>query len=63
MQLGGPNQLENLWPLNSTVNQNSGRTIKDLVIAKPDGTTIKMPDLKKEAQKREVWLVIVQTEG
>jgi hypothetical protein len=62
MQLGGINDYPNLWPLNSRVNQQAGSRISRMKLSKPDGKTISMPDLKTEASKRDVWLVIAQTE-
>ena len=63
IQLGGINDFGNMWPLESRMNQQAGSRISKQEIPKPDGTTIKMSDLKTEASKRDVWLVIVQTEG
>lgn len=65
MQLGGPNSLDNLWPLNASINRGSGSAISRMIFPLPGGKTIAMPDLKKEAEarKREVWIVIEKTEG
>ena len=63
IQLGGVNEFPNLWPLNSRVNQQAGSRISKAQLAKPDGkTTVSISDLKKMAAKRDVWLVIAQTE-
>ena len=63
MQLGGPNELKNLWPLNAGVNRGSGATIAGMQLPLPTGKTMPMEDVKKEAAKRKVWLVIEKTEG
>ena len=62
IQLGGVNELPNLWPLNSRVNQQAGSRISKAQLAKPDGKTVSISDLKTMAAKRDVWLVIAQTE-
>ena len=61
MQLGGPNELENLWPLDSTLNQDAGGENSRAEMPKPDGTIIKMSDAKDAAHTRPVWLFIART--
>ncbi len=64
IQLGGVNELENLWPLDKRINQQAGSRLNNAKLPKPDGTTTTMDELKAEAQKpSEVWLVIAATEN
>ncbi len=65
IQLGGIDDLKNLWPLESRLNQQAGSRLSKAQVPKPNGTTVSMSDLKDTAAKgnREVWLVIAQTEG
>lgn len=62
MQLGGPNELRNLWPLRAGENRSSGAKIKGMTLDKPDGTKIAMDDLKERAKKGiDTWLIITST--
>ena len=63
MQLGGPNELENLWPLDAGENRSSGSTLSRMKIKLPDGKSeIKMTDLKDQAkQGKKVWMFIAGT--
>lgn len=63
MQLGGVNDFPNLWPLGSRMNQQAGSRISSATLPKPDGTSIRMSELKALAATRDVWVVIAQTEG
>lgn len=60
MQLGGPNDYPNLWPLNEDLNRAGGSDIKNAVLKKPDGKDIKMSEVKATARTRPVWLFIVR---
>ncbi len=47
IQYGGKDLVENLWPLDSDINQDSGRTLKDAIVYYPkSGKTVKIKDLK-----------------
>lgn len=62
MQLGGPNILPNLWPLQAGENRSSGSVISRLNFTKPDGTQIGMDALKTRARSgTDVWFVVVST--
>jgi Domain of unknown function (DUF4157) len=61
MQLGGPNILENLWPLNTAMNGAGGNNTKNATLKKPDGTDIPMSEVKDTANTRAVWLFIART--
>jgi hypothetical protein len=62
MQLGGPNDVRNLWPLKGAENRSSGSTLSRMEVPKPDGTKVKMTTLKKQANKgKKIWLVIAGT--
>jgi hypothetical protein len=61
MQLGGPNILENLWPLNRAMNGAGGNDTKNAVLKKPDGNDVKMSEVKEAAEKRPVWLFLAGT--
>lgn len=61
MQLGGPNILPNLWPLEAGENRSSGSTIASMTFTKPDGTRIAMEALKNRARSVPTWLIITGT--
>lgn len=62
MQLGGPNILPNLWPLQKGENRSSGSTIASMSFAQPDGTRIGMDALKTRVRGgTEVWFVVTGT--
>lgn len=61
MQLGGPNILENLWPLQAGENRSSGSTIASMTFTKPDGSQISMDTLKARAKRgTDVWFIVVR---
>lgn len=61
-QLGGPDHLNNLWPLNGSENRSSGSTIARMKIKPPKGQEVTMKDLKDKAEKGEkVWMFIAGT--
>lgn len=61
MQLGGPNDYPNLWPLNEDLNRDGGNSIKNAIMKKPDGKEVKMSEVKDVARTRPVWLFIART--
>ena len=63
-QLGGEDELSNLWPLDSAENQLSGGIIDQMAFDKNGGDT--MIDLKAKIKKNKmnaVWFVIRSTKG
>lgn len=62
MQLGGPNALPNLWPLDASENRSSGSLISSMRFRKPDNSEIAMDALKARARSgTDVWFVIIST--
>lgn len=62
MQLGGPNILENLWPLDMGENRSSGSIISTMEFEQPNNTRkISMSDLKKQANSKPIWLLLTKT--
>lgn len=59
-QLGGPDAIGNLWPLDSSTNRAAGSRLSQMNFKKPDKTMISMSELKTEAGKRDVWLKITK---
>jgi len=61
-QLGGPNTLPNLWPLQKGENRSSGSTIASMSFIHPDGSRISMDALKNRARSgTDVWFVVTGT--
>ena len=60
MQLGGPNILENLWPLVASENRSSGSLLSKATVKKPDGKEIGIKDAYKQ-KSNKLWLVVVKT--
>ena len=52
IQMGGINDLKNMWPLESAENQHSGRTLSTLPVKMPDGKTKSMRDLKEDNTRK-----------
>ncbi|MDH5360751.1 MAG: hypothetical protein OEX03_09315, partial [Gammaproteobacteria bacterium] len=68
IQLGGKDTLPNLWPLDASENRSAGSVLSTKTFTKPDGTSISMSELKKEAKVRQskgkdVWLKISSTKS
>lgn len=61
MQLGGPNSLENLWPLDASTNRSGGSVTKSMVVPLPAGGTVTMDELKKRAELVPTFLIIKKT--
>jgi hypothetical protein len=60
MQIGGPNIIPNLWPLDKGENRSSGATLAARRLKKPDGKEISMSDANAK-RKNNLWLIIVKT--
>ncbi len=56
-QLGGRDAIDNLWPLESAENQNSGRVLKDMKFEDPKGKEVKMKELKERPEKPVVFQI------
>jgi hypothetical protein len=63
-QLGGPDEVQNLWPLDSGENRSGGSTLASMTFAVAGRKEpLKMKDVKTDAEKRPdgVWFKIVST--
>src|SRR5262249_9399224 len=60
MQIGGPNILPNLWPLDKGENRSSGAALAGKRCKKPDGTEIGIPEANQK-KNNSLWLIIVKT--
>jgi hypothetical protein len=61
-QLGGEDEIENLWPLDSGENRSAGSTLKSKSWKDPSGAQVAMGDLKKKASSSTpVWFQIIST--
>ena len=59
MQLGGPNELENLWPLSASQNRSGGSLVKSMQVKLPGRSeTISMDKLKNRSKLIPTYLVI-----
>lgn len=62
MQLGGPNILENLWPLQASENRSGGSRTASMSFTLPDGRRFTMDQLKERARRGvQVWFIISGT--
>lgn len=61
IQTGGIDDLANLWPLDSSENQHSGRTLKNLKVKMPDGKEKTMREMKDDTS-RKYWFTITNFE-
>jgi hypothetical protein len=59
MQIGGPNILPNLWPLEKGENRSSGAKLAATKVS-PDGKDMYLEEAYKK-KKKSLWLVIVKT--
>jgi hypothetical protein len=58
-QVGGPDVMENLWPLELSENRTSGGTLASSALEVPgSNASLPMETAKKQAKTRSVWLVI-----
>ncbi len=65
-QVGGPDAVENMWPLESALNQRAGGELERMSIKTPDNKSISMRKLKDEARTnigsgKEMWMKIKST--
>jgi hypothetical protein len=51
VQMGGPDNIDNMWPLESALNQRAGGGLERASIKTPDNKHIPMKKLKDEARK------------
>lgn len=62
IQLGGPDKVENMWPLDSTVNQTGGSNLEKATVTTKDGKkSKKLREVKKDARKnikagKKMWI-------
>lgn len=62
MQLGGPNILDNLWPLQASENRSGGSLTASMQFTLPDGRRFTMDQLKARARSGvQVWFIISRT--
>jgi hypothetical protein len=61
MQLGGPNKLENLWPLEASINRSGGSTTAAMKVGLPGGGTIEMKELKERSKVVPTYLKLEST--
>jgi hypothetical protein len=59
MQIGGPNIIENIWPLNSSVNSSGGSSLSTATFT-IGSITRTMPEIKDESRRtgRAMWFII-----
>jgi len=57
IQVGGNDELANLWPLNASENRSSGSSLSRMKF----GTGEKMTQLKKKAATKDVWIKVKST--
>ena len=60
MQIGGPNSIGNLWPLDKGENRSSGAALAAKKMKKPDGKEIGMSEANSK-RGGKLWLIIVST--
>ena len=63
IQVGGPDSVENMWPLESKLNQSAGGELERATVKDPKNKTVKMKDLKKTARKnvskgKKMWIKV-----
>ncbi|MGH8050920.1 MAG: DUF4157 domain-containing protein [Arenimonas sp.] len=66
IQVGGPDNVENMWPLESSLNQSAGGELERATIKTPDNKSVSMKKLKEEARTnigggKEMWIKIKST--
>jgi hypothetical protein len=63
LQMGGQDTYRNLWPLDSTTNGSSGRTIDQYVITLRSGKTVKLYQLRELVSKtnRDIYFQVQTT--
>ena len=58
MQIGGPNELKNLWPLQASENRSSGTLLRNEI---EEVKTKVKPGKKAPATKDNFWILITKT--
>lgn len=66
IQVGGPDNVQNMWPLESGLNQRAGGELERATVIDPDGKVITMKKLKQQAKKniqagKDMWIKIKST--
>ncbi|GGX79715.1 hypothetical protein GCM10007160_03870 [Litchfieldella qijiaojingensis] len=66
IQVGGPNKVENMWTLESGLNQRAGGELEKATVKTPDNKSKSMKQLKKEAREnikggKKMWVRIKST--
>ena len=66
IQVGGPDKVENMWPLESALNQKAGGDLERASIKTPDNKTTSMKKMKEVARTnisggKEMWIKIKST--
>ena len=59
MQIGGPNILPNLWPLDKGENRSSGAKLAATKVS-PEGKDMTLEQAYNK-KKKSLWLIIVKT--
>lgn len=60
IQLGGKDEITNLWPLDRSENRSSGSLLKDMTVDMPDGKKATLKDAEKK-RPGDLWLIITST--
>ena len=60
MQIGGPNSIGNLWPLDKGENRSSGAALAGKKVSTPDGKSLGIDEANKK-RKSNLTLMIVKT--
>jgi hypothetical protein len=61
-QLGGPDEIRNLWPLHSSENRSSGSTLNNMQV-KIGKDTLSLPKARAKRKKDYLYLLIRSTKG
>jgi hypothetical protein len=61
MQIGGPNEIPNLWPLIKGENRASGATLAGVKVS-PEGKDMTLEQAYNK-KKKQLWLIIVKTKS
>ena len=61
-QLGGPDELENLWPLQASENRSSGSTVKSMAVTYK-GEQMTVHEARKKRDKDFLYLLVRSVRG